>query len=419
MDINRALNKLYSLQKFGMKFGLSKTKKLLHILGDPHKKLKCFHVAGSNGKGSVSSFIASILFEAGYKTGLYTSPHLVKFNERVRINGIQIEDDYIVEFISRITSFIDSEKPTFFEASTALAFNYFYENNVDYAVIETGLGGRLDSTNVITPLASVITSISLEHTEILGGTIEKIAVEKAGIIKKDCKVFLGNLSPKAIAIFKNKSLLLNNDFYEIDKYLLKDQSDYFIKFNDEQNLILDIPLKGNFQIYNAGLAVLTVMKTLNIPDIKNFELGMKNVLMNSGLEGRYEIFCDNPLVILDVAHNIEGINCFLESFYGDSKSFNKKVVLFGAMKDKPIKEMLGKLKKYFDDFYFLEIDCERCEKADMLVEKSAKLGIKGKKIDAPASFIIDFINNRRDDCLAFVGSVYILGKIKSDLMKIN
>ncbi|MFA7290175.1 MAG: Mur ligase family protein, partial [Melioribacteraceae bacterium] len=178
MNYKTALEKLFSLHQFGIKLGLDNTKDLLNFIGNPQKDLKCYHIAGSNGKGSTSSFIASILTEAGYKTGLYTSPHLIKFNERIRINGQMIEDNYVLEFMNSVESYIEKNEVTFFELTTAMAFKYFYDMKVDFCVIETGLGGRLDSTNVIFPLISIITTISLEHTNILGHSIEEIAAEK-------------------------------------------------------------------------------------------------------------------------------------------------------------------------------------------------------------------------------------------------
>ncbi|MCW8850070.1 MAG: Mur ligase family protein, partial [Melioribacteraceae bacterium] len=193
MNIDTALEKIYSLKQFSVKLGLDNITNLLNHLGNPQKELKTIHVAGSNGKGSTCSFLASILMEFGYKVGLYTSPHLVKFNERIRINSIEISDKDIIEFLDSNKSYIDKYAPTFFEITTALAFNYFAARNVDYAIIETGLGGRLDATNVLNPLASVITSISLEHSHILGDTLEKIAYEKGGIIKNRIPIFIGDL----------------------------------------------------------------------------------------------------------------------------------------------------------------------------------------------------------------------------------
>jgi dihydrofolate synthase/folylpolyglutamate synthase len=198
MDIDTSLKKLFSLHKFGIKLGLENTIGFLNHLGNPQQKLKTIHIAGSNGKGSTSSFIASILQEYEYKIGLYTSPHFVKFNERVVINGKQIEDEYIATFVSDNESYIDEHQLTFFEVTTVLAFQYFKDMNTDYCVIETGLGGRLDSTNVLNPLATVITSISLEHTNVLGNTIEQIAAEKSAIIKSNSKVFIGMLLNKNV-----------------------------------------------------------------------------------------------------------------------------------------------------------------------------------------------------------------------------
>ena len=205
MNIQLALDKLFSLHQFGIKLGLDKIIHLLNYLGNPQDKIQTLHLAGSNGKGSTASFIASIMMEAGYTTGLYTSPHFVRFNERVRIDGIEIPDDYIASFMSELDSYIDEHQPTFFELTTALAFKYFYENKVDYAVIETGLGGRLDATNIIKPMASIITNISLEHTNILGDKIEQIAFEKACIIKDDVPVFTGLLLETAENVISEKA----------------------------------------------------------------------------------------------------------------------------------------------------------------------------------------------------------------------
>ncbi len=197
MDIETSLNKLFSLHTFGIKLGLENTIGFLNHLGNPQQDLKTIHIAGSNGKGSTASFIASILQEFGFKVGLYTSPHFVKFNERVVINGKQIDDEYISSFITENEKYIDEHQLTFFEVTTAMAFQYFKEMKPDYCVIETGLGGRLDSTNVLNPLAVVITTISLEHTNVLGNTIEQIAAEKAAIIKKDSKCFYRFLKKEA------------------------------------------------------------------------------------------------------------------------------------------------------------------------------------------------------------------------------
>ena len=204
MTIEHALTKLFALHTFGMKLGLDNIKNFLDHIGNPQKKLKTIHVAGSNGKGSTSAFLSSILQELGNKVGLYTSPHFVRYNERIRINGIEIPDTYVAGFVQKYDKFIEEHKLTFFEVTTAIAFQYFVDEKVDIAVIETGLGGRLDATNVLSPLATVITSISLEHTHILGDTIEKITTEKAGILKSSVPVFTGLLPTEAIKIIEDK-----------------------------------------------------------------------------------------------------------------------------------------------------------------------------------------------------------------------
>ncbi len=192
MNYNETLDYLYSLQKSGIKFGLENTKKLLEFLGNPQNSFKSIHIAGTNGKGSTSSLIASVLSKLNYRVGLYTSPHLVRFNERIRIDGNEIEDSYLVDKVILLKDLIEKIKPTFFEVTTAIAFKYFADSNIDYAVIETGLGGRLDSTNVIMPEISIITKIDIDHKDFLGETIEKIAYEKGGIIKPNIPVVVGN-----------------------------------------------------------------------------------------------------------------------------------------------------------------------------------------------------------------------------------
>ncbi|MDZ7623933.1 MAG: Mur ligase family protein [Ignavibacteriaceae bacterium] len=219
MDLETSLKKLFSLHTFGIKLGLENTIGFLEHLGNPQQALKTIHIAGSNGKGSTSSFIASILQEFGFKVGLYTSPHFVKFNERVVINGKQIEDEFVATFISDNEKYIDEHELTFFEVTTAMAFQYFKDMNTDYCVIETGLGGRLDSTNVLNPLAVVITSISLEHTNVLGDTIEQIASEKAAIIKNSSNVFTGILKKEAEVVVEQKCNETNSILYPMKDFI--------------------------------------------------------------------------------------------------------------------------------------------------------------------------------------------------------
>lgn len=260
MDIQESLNRLFALHTFGVKLGLENIQKFLKDIGNPQGKLKTIHIAGSNGKGSTASFIASILIENGYKVGLYTSPHFVKFNERISINGKYISDDFIANFIDKYQKQIDDLKLTFFEVTTAMAFDYFLFSDVDYAVIETGLGGRLDATNVLNPLACVITSISLEHTAILGDKLEQIAFEKSEIIKSGSKTFIGLLPEEAIKVIEKKCLSVKSPLSCLEEYIIErdDKIELYteeLEFDD-----WEVPLIGKHQKYNAALASLCCAK---------------------------------------------------------------------------------------------------------------------------------------------------------------
>jgi len=414
MNINEALEKLFSLHNFGVKLGLENIKKFLDLLGNPQDCLKTFHIAGSNGKGSTCSFIASILSEAGFKTGLYTSPHFVKFNERIKINNIQINNEFVAEFLTKHFDYILANGLTFFEVTTALAFVYFKESNVDYAVIETGLGGRLDATNVITPLASVITSISLEHTNILGNTHSQIALEKAGIIKPGVNTFVGRLPAEAKNSIAGRCAELNSKLFEIVNYT-KEKNDT-VEFSDTELVIENIssPLKGEYQKYNAALAVLTVLKTLGIKKDVVILNGLKNVLVNTGLEGRFENYSLAPRVIMESAHNIEGVEVFLKEFKKDVPVYKKKILLFGVMKDKSVGNMIVELNKVFDSIVFTEIDYERCAKTTELLQIAESLKINAGFTLEPEKYITEFIHSaEEDDCLVVLGSMYVLGEIKS------
>ena len=262
-SINTILKELYSLQRLGIKVGLEHTVQLLDQIGNPHKKLRLIHVAGTNGKGSTCSILTKILIDHGFKVGLYTSPHLKKFNERIQINNCQISDEYIANFFNKNRTTINEIKATFFETTTAMAFNYFKDQVVDYAVIETGLGGRLDSTNVIIPKVCGITSISLDHTEILGDTVEKIAVEKAGIIKEGVPTFTFEQKPSVLEILrkeadKKKSNLDITTDTDID-IVKSNENGTFFKYSD---LEFELPLVGDHQVKNCVLAIKISKKLL-------------------------------------------------------------------------------------------------------------------------------------------------------------
>jgi len=415
MDLETSLKKLFSLHTYGIKLGLDNTIDFLNHLGDPQQALKTMHSAGANGKGSTSSFIASILQEYGYKIGLYTSPHFVKFNERVVINGTQIEDEYVAAFISDNEKYIDQNQLTFFEVTTVMAFQYFKDIKTDYCVIETGLGGRLDSTNVLNPLAVVITSISLEHTNVLGDTIEKIAFEKAAIIKNGSNVFSGVIKKQAEEVVKKKCDETKSKLFRLDDFI-NDGEKIKLVISDNRTLDINPPLKGIYQKYNTALAALTVLKTFSNFDEDKYLAGIANVSTNTGLQGRYEYFHQNPTIIFDSAHNPEGIENFLDEFSREASSYRKRTLLFGAMRDKAIGDMLQILSKYFDEILLTEIQYERAARPEEIRELCEQLRINSKIIHEPAKFVNSFTKRLADECLVVLGSMYLLGEIKKQLL---
>lgn len=418
MDIEKSLQKLFSLHNFGIKLGLENIEKFLRYIGNPQKELRAFHIAGSNGKGSCASFIASILMELNYKVGLYTSPHFVRFNERVKINNVEIPDYYISSFVLDYEKYIDDNQLTFFEVTTAIAFKYFMEQNVDYAVIETGLGGRLDATNALNPLAAVITSISLEHTNVLGNTTGEIASEKAGIIKHGCKVFIGKLPVDAEKVIETKCCAMECEMFRLSDYIVekKNSLELFTKENEISYQIM--PLKGYHQNYNAALAGLTISKSLNLNDFNPIKQGIENIIANTGFQGRYEFFKKKPDIIFDSAHNIEGVKSFADEFKKDCEKYSRRTLLFGVMKDKAIEEMLLNIKDYFDEIYITEIDIERSCKIEKLKEIASGINLKFEVERDPVTLLTEFETREEDECLVVLGSMYLIGEIKSKLTKI-
>ncbi len=419
MDINSALEKIYSMHQFTIKLGLERTENLLGHLGSPHSSLKCFHIAGSNGKGSTASFIASFLMEAGFKVGLYTSPHFIRFNERIRINNREIEDSYIVSFIDLIREYIEEYEPTFFEITTALAFKYFNEAEVDFAVIETGLGGRLDATNVINPLASIITSISLEHTNILGDTIEKIAFEKAGIIKPKTVVLSGFMPNSAEEIIGSKALGHSCRHLKAGDFISIEDDKLIVQLRHKNIKLYSSPLRGKHQLLNTALALKTVNEVLGLDDTEIIFKGINNVIKNSGIQGRYETVCEKPKIIFDSAHNLEGVETFIREFRTEFTSYSKRTLIFGAMKDKDIKGMLNKLEPFFDVILITQVQVERAAAAKDILDQITDRKDDFCEIENPADFILNFMDKAGDECLVVLGSMYLLGEIKFRIINKN
>ena len=416
MNLEQALEKLYSLHQFGVKLGLEKPKKLFEFIGNPQNDLKCVHIAGSNAKGSVASFISSILIEDGFKVGLYTSPHFVKFNERIRINGVMIEDEYIAKFINEMNDYIDENEPTFFELTTAMAFKYFKEKEVDFAVIETGLGGRLDATNVIDPIVSVITTISLEHTNILGNKLEQIAYEKGEIIKKKRKAIVGLLPPEAEKVIVKKASSVQAELFKLKDFVSIKNDHIRLALSSGQINIYKTPLVGFYQLKNAALAVLTVDQSIKLSDTNSIFRGIDRVLQNSGLQGRYEIYHESPRVIFDSSHNEEGITNFISEFKNELHNYEKKEIIFGVMKDKDIRKMLVQFDKHFDKIYVTTFDYERAATIEQITKIAGEIGIKTEPILEPHLYIRNFIKESQNKCLIILGSIYLLGDIKTKLL---
>jgi dihydrofolate synthase/folylpolyglutamate synthase len=417
MNIEEALQKLFSLRRLGIKLGLDNIKKLLDHLDNPQNSFKSIHIAGSNGKGSTASFIASILMEAGFKVGLFTSPHYVEFNERIRINGEKISNEYIAEYISGLESYIDNNEITFFEITAALAFEYFKNNKVDYAIIETGLGGRLDATNVLNPVASVITSISLEHTKILGETIELVALEKGGIIKSNSKTFLGFMPDSARSVLEEKAEELNSEHYHVQEFTELNNDFLKLKIDENKIWLYRTPLDGFHQIKNAALAILTVSKTIeNIKSAAYFK-GISNVVTNTGIQGRYEIICENPRVIFDSAHNPEGMSAFIEEFKKEYNNYSERIAIFGAMRDKNLNEMIKIFSPYFTKVLVTSIDYDRAASKEELQGIFIQQNLKAELLSDPVEYLNRFILENKNGCLVIIGSIYILGEVKSQISK--
>lgn len=315
---------------------LTNTLLLCKHLNHPETKFKSVHIGGTNGKGSTSSLIASVLQEAGYKVGLYTSPHLVDFRERIKINGEMISEAFVINFIDTNKSFFEANKLSFFEMTVGMAFDYFAKKQVDVAIIEVGLGGRLDSTNVITPLISVITNIGWDHTNLLGNTLEQIAFEKAGIIKKEVPVVIGEFTNETKPVFISKA---QNEKAPI----------YFA--SEEDIPVLESDLKGNYQIHNkkAAYKALQLLKsTFEISD-KAIENGFLNVQKNTGLLGRWSVLSQKPLIVADTAHNKNGLEIVMQQVH--QQTFNTLYMVFGVVNDKDIDSIIPYLPK--NAVYFL------------------------------------------------------------------
>ncbi len=402
------------------KADLTNTILLCNALDNPQKKFKSIHIAGTNGKGSTSHILAAIMQQAGYKTGLYTSPHLKDFRERIKVNGRFCEEQFVIDFVEKINPIIKEINPSFFELTVAMAFEYFAQQEVDIAIIETGLGGRLDSTNIITPIVSVITNIGYDHMALLGNTLEKIAYEKAGIIKKNIPVIIGEYLAETRPVFLNKAALENAAIYFAQENFLVLQQQYYankleVKVenkseNTELNYHLD--LNGMYQSKN----LLTVLQTCTILLQHGFKFNydiIKTALINTkkitGFLGRWQCIQTNPTVILDVAHNIDGMRQVLNQL--QFTNHNQLHFIMGMVKDKDVDAVLKLLPKNAI-YYFTNAQIERALPATSLQKLALDYSLRGN-VFSDVNLALEAAKKEAgiSDLILVCGSVFLVGEV--------
>lgn len=414
----------------GYKASLSNMKKLDEHFGHPHKSFKSIHIAGTNGKGSVSHTLASMLQVCGYKVGLYTSPHLLDFSERIRINGQPIAEDYVTAFVEQGKSYFDTIGATFFEIATEMAFNYFKENEVDIAVIEVGLGGRLDSTNVITPLLSVITNVGMDHTHILGSTIEQIAMEKGGIIKDAVPVVIGEASPEIRPIFEalakecDAPIIYAEDSNEITSAeIMPDGNGIYYKTVHSGNI--KGQLCGNYQIKNARtilsiITELTKMGYLCIPEMQQTKFAIQkeineaflHVCEITGLKGRWQTLRTQPTIICDIGHNVAAWEQ-LSKQLANTKCEHKHIV-FGIVDDKDVYGVMSLLPKDAT-YYFTKPSTKRGLHEQSLLVFGQQFGLKGESYPTVKEAYLAALRTAEKNDLIFIGgSNYVV----ADFLKV-
>jgi dihydrofolate synthase / folylpolyglutamate synthase len=394
---------------------LTNTLQLCEALGDPHKKFKSIHVTGTNGKGSTSHLLASVLQEAGYKTGLYTSPHLKEFTERIRVNGAEVAREFVVDFVTRIQPLVSSIQPSFFEITVAMAFEYFAQQKVDIAVIEVGLGGRLDSTNVITPEISVITNIGWDHKDLLGDTLPKIAGEKAGIIKPLVPVVISERQPAVQEVFIAKARETHSLIYfASDEYNITGAAAETKVFKNDHVIheALALPLHGLYQHKNLP-GVLKTIEVLSekgiIISAEQIRRGIENVITNTGFKGRWQKLSETPLMICDTGHNVDGIREVVRQLH--TLKFNHLHFVLGVVKEKDLTEILALLPKEAT-YYFCQAKIPRAMDAHLLSEKAHHAGLRGATIRDVNEAKRAALGNASADDLVFIGgSTFVVAEL--------
>ncbi|MBY0535371.1 MAG: bifunctional folylpolyglutamate synthase/dihydrofolate synthase [Chitinophagaceae bacterium] len=428
MNYTETIEYLYSRLPLFSRIGAAAYKKDLHntialceAIGNPQNRFKSIHVAGTNGKGSTSHMLAAVLQKAGYKTGLYTSPHLKDFRERIRINGEPIAEKAVIDFVENIKPQFDLIEPSFFEATVALAFEYFANEQVDIAVIEVGLGGRLDSTNIINPEISVITNIGWDHMNLLGNTLESIAFEKAGIIKEDIPAVVGETTKETLKVFTDRALTVGAKLIlaeeQLDIVSIQDAGAYsritLKSLATNKELEFELDLKGHYQAKNLR----TVLTAINLLRMKGWEVsetalkeGLQQAAALTGLRGRWEQLSTNPRIIADVAHNEDGIKQVLEQLAG--LRFNNLHWIIGMVNDKDIQKVLSLLPNSAN-YYFTQAPIPRALPSEELKQKAEQYDLEGNHYP----ILKDAINAARasagaDDLILICGSVFLVAAVE-------
>lgn len=427
MTYQETIDYLYSClpmyQRVGapaLKHDLNNTIQLCAHLGNPHLSFKSIHIAGTNGKGSSSHTIAAILQSAGYKTGLYTSPHLKNFTERIKINGIEIDQSAVVDFVARNKDVIDRVQPSFFEMTVAMALDHFARNEVDLAVIEVGLGGRLDSTNIITPLLSLITNISADHQDLLGDSLGQIAIEKAGIIKPGVPVIIGEYQQEIEEVFiqaaaeRNAKITIASNEYQVkDAGTLGEyRSVDVFKNNQWHYKALKLGLGGAYQLKNVpGIiqAIEIIINqgfSINEQHIRN---GFKNIKPLTGIKGRWQVLGEKPLIICDTGHNESGMSYIMEQLA--AMNYRQLHIVFGMVKDKKRDKILA-LLPLKANYYFCQANIPRAMDAGLLLAQAQAFGLDGLAIRDVNEAIAAAKENAGEDDLIFIGgSSFVVAEI--------
>lgn len=423
MNYIEALKYVESIGKFGINLGMNRIERFCELLGNPEKKLKVIHVGGTNGKGSTTTFMSKILENAGYRVGVYTSPYIERFTERIRVNKDEIPEDKVAKLVTDMVPYVETlvkeglDHPTEFEVITAVAFKYFEEQNVDFVILEVGLGGRFDATNVVDPLLSVLTTISLDHTNVLGSNVAEIAYEKAGIIKKEKPVVLYPQEESAEKVILDVCKEMNSKVYYVKdiNHKILDESVDGTKYNLTGSVNykdIQIEMLGHHQVMNTKTAIMAinVLKELgyNISDEAIYK-GLKEAKWPA----RFELLTKNPLIILDGGHNVQGIEALVDSI---KKYFpNKKLkITCGMLRDKDYEKMTSDLLSIGDSFITVMPDNDRALTAEELadiIKKNNKKAISSKSIKDAVNLALE--TREDNEMLVFCGSLYMIGEVRT------